>query len=79
MDRDASLAFLRSGRMHFSRYESTDLEVHSVGEAAIVFGRMERVRRVGGEERADDWRFVKVYVHDAGVWRVALFSATPTH
>ena len=71
-----ALAFLRSGRMKFVRYESSDLVVRVYGDAAVVTGRVLRTRELAGKPTLDDWRFTKVYVRRAGHWRVVAFHAS---
>jgi len=45
------------------------------GGAAVVSGRLQRVRTVNDKQVDDDWRFVKVYAQQDGRWRVVLFQA----
>jgi ketosteroid isomerase-like protein len=70
------LAFVRSGRMKFLRYETSDLHIRTYGTSAVVTGRLERKRSIGGHEVDDDWRFTKVYVRGSGGWRVVSFHAS---
>jgi hypothetical protein len=76
MSRAEALAFARTGRMRFERYESSDVKIRVYGDAAVVTGRIQRTRVVGGERRADDWRFTKVYARRDGAWRVVSFHAS---
>ena len=78
MDKSESVAFARSGRMAFSRYETTDLGVRVYDDAAIVTGRLQRTRTLSGQEVLDDWRFIKVYVRRHNRWEVVAFHASPT-
>jgi len=71
-----ALAFLRSGRMKFSRYESFDVATRQYADTAVATGRLRRSRQVGGRVLDDDWRFTKVYVKKAGSWRVVAFHAS---
>jgi ketosteroid isomerase-like protein len=76
MTKAQSLAFAKSGRMHFQRYETSDIKVRVYGDAAVVTGRLQRTRTINDKEVDDDWRFVKVYVRQAKNWRVVLFQAS---
>ena len=76
MNKAESLAFARAGRMRFERYETSDVKVRVYGDTAVVTGRLQRTRTVGGRQRADDWRFTKVYARQAGAWRVVSFHAS---
>lgn len=71
-----SLAFLRSGRMKFQRYESTDVQARLYGDCAVVTGRVLRTRNIGDKEVSDDWRFTKVYARLSGKWRVVAWQAS---
>jgi hypothetical protein len=64
--------------MAFRRYESSEIAVRVYGESAVVTGRLLRSRDVGGRVLEDDWRFTKVYVRQAGEWRVVAFHASET-
>jgi len=69
------VAFVRSGRMKFSRYETSDLHIRTYGSTAVVTGRLQRKRAIGDREVDDDWRFTKVYVRARDGWRVVSFHA----
>ncbi len=73
-----ALSFFRSGRMKFSRYQTSELGVRVYGDAAVVTGRVQRSRERAGQMVEDDWRFTKVYVHKAGAWRVVAYHASET-
>jgi uncharacterized protein DUF4440 len=62
--------------MKFLRYETSELAVYVDGETAIVTGHLLRTRRINNRDLQDDWRFSKVYVRRAGVWRVILWQAS---
>ena len=76
MTKPQSLAFAKSGRMHFQRYETSDIKVRVYSDVALVTGRLRRTRTINDKQVDDDWRFVKVYVRQAGNWRVVLFQAS---
>lgn len=76
MSKAQSLAFAQSGRMHFQRYDTSDIKIRVYGDAAVVTGRLQRVRTIDAKQVADDWRFVKVYARQGGRWRVVLFQAS---
>jgi ketosteroid isomerase-like protein len=71
-----ALAFVRSGRMKFLRYESSELTVRVYGDTAVATGRLLRSRELGHQTLLDDWRFTKVHVRRAGRWRVVAFHAS---
>jgi ketosteroid isomerase-like protein len=76
MSKGQSLAFAKSGRMHFQQYETSDIKLRVYGDAAVVTGRLQRTRTINDKQMNDDWRFVKVYARQAGSWRVVLFQAS---
>lgn len=76
MSKSDSLGVMASGRMKFDRYESSDTAIRIYDGAAIVTGRIQRTRTVGGRESKDDWLFTKVYVRRAGRWQVVSFHAS---
>lgn len=76
MTKAEALAFARTGRMRFERYETSQVKVRTYGDTAVVTGRLQRTRTVDNRQRADDWRFTKVYTRQAGTWRVVSFHAS---
>lgn len=76
MSKADSLGVVASGRMTFDRYESSDTAIRIYDGAAIVTGRIQRTRTVGGRESQDDWLSTKVYVRRAGRWQVVSFHAS---
>ena len=76
MDKSESLAFVRSGRMKFQRYQTSDLRFRVYGDAAVVTGQLERVRESAKKEFEDDWRFTKVYVRRGGRWQVVAWHGS---
>ncbi|MFN8094653.1 MAG: nuclear transport factor 2 family protein [Vicinamibacteria bacterium] len=76
MTKAEALAFARTGRMRFERYETSGIRVQSYGDAAVVTGRLRRSRTLNGQSRDDDWRFTKVYARVRGEWRVVAFHAS---
>ena len=76
LNKDQSLAILRSGRVKFQRYESSDLHIRVYDTAAVVTGLLHRTRLVQGKETKDEWRFTKVYISTAGKWQVVAWHAS---
>lgn len=76
MSKDQALGFLRSGRMKFDRYETSDIRVRPYGDAAVVTGRLQRSRTINGQKADDDWRFTKTYIRQGGAWKVVAFHAS---
>ena len=76
MNKADVLSFVRSGRMKFLRYATSDIRIRTYGDTAVVTGRVQRTRQMNGKELSDDWRFTKVYVRQAQQWRVVSFHAS---
>ena len=76
LNKNQSLAILRSGRVKFQRYETSDLRIHVYDSAAVVTGLLRRTRLAQGKEANDEWRFTKVYIRSAGKWQVVAWHAS---
>jgi ketosteroid isomerase-like protein len=76
MSKTDSIGMLRSGRMKFKRYQSSNLRIRVYGDAAVVTGQLERTRELDGRNVDDKWRFTKVYVRTAGRWQVVAFHTS---
>ena len=74
----AGLSVLRSGRMKFGRYATSDISVRRYEGCVVVTGRLQRSRTMGERTVDDDWRFTKVYVRGPKGWQVVTFHASET-
>ena len=77
MSKAEALAMVRSNRMPFSKYETSELNVRRFGNSAVVTGRLLRERSMNGKTITDNWRFTKTYVMAEGRWRVVAWHASP--
>jgi ketosteroid isomerase-like protein len=77
MDKNESLDFVRSGKMKFQTYKTSDIRIRLYGDVAVVTGQLERRRSVNRGEFEEDWRFTKVYVRRAGKWKVVAWHGSP--
>jgi len=71
-----AVGILRSGRVRFQRYETSDIRIRVYDQAAVVTGRLQRTRIAGGQAANDNWRFTKVYIRRAGRWQVVAWHAS---
>jgi ketosteroid isomerase-like protein len=78
MDKSQALKIVASGRVKFKQYETSDIKVNVFGDAAVVTGRVKRVRERSGKDVEDDWRFTKVYVRRDGAWQVVAWHGSQT-
>ena len=76
LNKQSSIAILRSRKVKFQRYETSDLGIHVYDHAAVVTGRLQRTRSVQGREVNDEWRFTKVYIQRGGKWLVVAWHAS---
>jgi hypothetical protein len=76
MTKAQSLSFLRSGRMKFQRYETSDIRIRVYGDSAVVSGRLQRTRTIEGKQINDNWQFTKMYVRQDGRWQVVAFHSS---
>jgi hypothetical protein len=76
MSKAEALAFARTGRMRFERYDTSEIKVRTYTDTAIVTGRLQRTRTLAGKQSTDDWRFTKVYARRNGTWQVVSFHAS---
>lgn len=76
MDKNESLAFVRSGAMKFKIYKTSDIRIRVYGNAAVVTGQLERTLTANRGEFEDDWRFTKVYVRRSGRWQVVAWHGS---
>jgi hypothetical protein len=72
-----ALAMVRSNRMPFTKYETSELSVKRFDGSAVVTGRLRRERTMNGKSISDDWRFTKVYAWSQGQWRVMAWHGSP--
>jgi ketosteroid isomerase-like protein len=77
MDKSEALALVRSGKMKFQSYKTSDIRIRVYGDAAVVTGQLERSRSGNRGEFEEDWRFTKVYVRQSGKWKVVAWHGSP--
>ncbi len=61
----------------FKSYAIGDVRVRTYGDTALVTGHRKQKARVKGENRADDVRFIRVYVKREGRWQLVAGQVTP--
>ncbi len=72
-----ALAMVRSNKMPFTKYETSELVVKRFADSALVTGRLQRERTMNGKVVTDDWRFTKVYGMSQGRWLVVAWHGSP--
>ncbi len=63
-------------KVTFTRYKTSDVQVHCTGHVAVVTGRLERSRNFGGQVRDEDWLYTKTYAQLNGEWKVVSYHAS---
>ncbi len=76
MDKSETLAFMRSGRLRYQRYQTSDLRMRVYKNSAVVTGQLERVTQPASKTFEDDWRFTKVYVRRDGRWLIVAWHGS---
>jgi len=76
MNKAETLTLIRSGKLRFQRYRTSDLRTRIYGDTAVVTGQLERVRDPAPTVFEDDWRFTKVYVRREGRWQVVAWHGS---
>jgi ketosteroid isomerase-like protein len=76
MDKAMSVRIVQSGRVEYKRYETYEVKINIFGDAAVVTGRLMRVREKQGKDIEDNWRFTKVYVQRDGKWQVVAWHGS---
>lgn len=77
MKKADALEMVKSNRMPFTKYATSELDVKRFGDSALVTGHLQRERSMSGKTVSDDWRFTKVYVMSQGRWQVIAWHASP--
>ena len=76
MNKQEALALVRTGKMKFRRYQTSDLRYKVYGDTAVVTGQISRERVWASNEFEDDWRFTKVYIRRKGRWQVVAWHGS---
>jgi ketosteroid isomerase-like protein len=71
-----AVAMAKSGRIKFTRYETSEISIRVYGDAAVVTGVVERTRTLNNRDFDDKWRFTKMYIRRAGRWQVVAWHAS---
>jgi ketosteroid isomerase-like protein len=78
MTKAEALGMLRSGRMKFTWYDTSGLRIRVYGDAAVVTGRLDRIRESAQDVVTDKFQFTKVYIRRSGKWHVVAWHASTT-
>jgi creatinine amidohydrolase len=70
-----ALVLFEDDEATFTRFETSDVHPRVTGDLAVVTGRLQRTRDLGGRVTSEDWQFRKVYRRDPSGWRVIGYHA----
>jgi ketosteroid isomerase-like protein len=75
--KEQTLAFVRSGRVHFKTLEFSDRKVRFYGMTALVTSQADVTATNAEGDVSGSFRYIRVYVRDArGVWKIVSFEAS---
>jgi ketosteroid isomerase-like protein len=70
------LASRRSGTLHITELELSDIKVRIYGDTAGVTSKAELVGKKGDRDISGRYRYTRVYSNRAGEWRIVSFEAS---
>ena len=70
------LASRRSGTLHITELELSDIKVRIYGDTAVVTSKAELVGKKGDRDISGRYRYTRVYSNRAGEWRIVSFEAS---
>jgi ketosteroid isomerase-like protein len=72
----------RSGTLHITQLELSDIKVRIYGDTAVVTSKAELVGKDGDRDISGRYRYTRVYSNRMGQWRIVSFEASrisPVH
>jgi ketosteroid isomerase-like protein len=76
------LARRRSGELHITQLDLSDIKVRIYGDTAVVTSKADLVGRNGDHDISGRFRYTRVYSNRMGQWRIVSFEASrisPSH
>jgi ketosteroid isomerase-like protein len=70
------LAKRRSGSLHITQFDLSDIKVRIYGDTAVVTSKAELVGKSGDRDISGRYRYTRVYSNRAGQWRIVSFEAS---
>ena len=75
-DRQALIAKIQDPSFAYKKIEIADLVVRVVGAMALTRGKATVTTETSGQTATDNFRFIRIWQHQAGKWQVTYFQAT---
>jgi ketosteroid isomerase-like protein len=66
----------RSGSLHISQLDLSDIKVRIYGDTAVVTSKADLVGKNGDRDISGRFRYTRVYSNRAGQWRIVSFEAS---
>ena len=70
------LARRRSGSLHITQLELSDIKVRIYGDTAVVTSKADLVGKSGDRDISGRYRYTRVYSNRDGQWRIVSFEAS---
>jgi ketosteroid isomerase-like protein len=70
------LTHRRSGSLHITRLELSDIKVRIYGDTAVVNSKADLAGRSGDRDISGHYRYTRVYSNRDGQWRIVSFEAS---
>ena len=70
------LATRRSGSLHITELDLSDIKIRIYGDTAVVTSKAELVGKKGDRDISGRYRYTRVYSNRAGQWRIVSFEAS---
>ena len=75
-DREALIAKIQDPSFSYKKIEIADLVVQVMGAMALTRGTATVTTETSGQTATDNFRFIRIWQHQAGKWQVIYFQAT---
>jgi len=75
-DRQALIAKIQDPSFAYKKIDIADLVVQVIGPMALTRGTATVTTEASGQTATDNFRFIRIWQHQAGKWQVIYFQAT---
>jgi hypothetical protein len=72
--KDKEIEIIKSGGIHYKKAEVYSVDVHIIGNTAILLNEIDLVAVVGGNEVVNPFMVTEVYVNENGKWVMGLLT-----
>lgn len=75
-DRQALIAKIQDPKFSYKKIDIADLVVQVIGATALTRGTATVTTETSGQTTTENFRFIRIWQHQSGKWRVIYFQAT---